>query len=55
MHGYLPEAPSTDGIFFDRGSRLARELPDPFPVTEIYAAVAEATSPGAQSRRSTER
>ena len=31
MHGYLPEAPSTDGIFFYRGRGLTRDLPDPFP------------------------
>ena len=55
MHGYLPEAPSTDGVFFYRGSRLSSELPDPFPVTEIYDAVSEVTSRSPQSRRSTER
>jgi hypothetical protein len=44
MHGYLPEAPSTDGVFFYRGSRLSEELPDPFPVTDIYGAVAEVLS-----------
>ncbi len=55
MHGYLPEAPSTDGVFFYRGSGLSGELPDPFPVTDIYGAVAELISGSAQSRRSTER
>jgi hypothetical protein len=48
MHGYLPEAPSTDGVFFYRGSRLSAELPEPFPVTDIYGAVAEITAPPAQ-------
>ena len=55
MHGYLPEAPSTDGIFFYRGDGLSRDLPDPFPVTEIYGAVAEVVSRFDRSRRSTER
>ncbi len=55
MHGYLPEAPSTDGVFFYRGSGLARELPDPFPVTAIFDAVVEVISRPAQSLRATER
>ncbi len=51
MHGYLPEAPSTDGVFFYRGNRLAAELPDPFPVTDIYRAVVEVLSQPAQNRK----
>ena len=38
-HGYLPEAPSTEGVFFYRGSRWDLEPPDPFPVTSIFDAV----------------
>jgi hypothetical protein len=39
MHGYLPGLPSTDGIFFYRGRRWQEEPPNPFPVTDVFAAV----------------
>jgi hypothetical protein len=39
MHGYLPEAPSTDGIFFYRGNLWTEDPPTPFPVTDIFGAV----------------
>jgi hypothetical protein len=39
MHGYLPEAPSSQGIFFHRGAALEAPLPDPFSATDIFAVV----------------
>ena len=45
MHGYLPEAPSSRGIFFHRGGPLAAPLPDPFSATDIFAVVEELTAP----------
>lgn len=38
-HGYLPEAPSTAGVFFYRGDRWEEEPAEPFPVTSIFDAV----------------
>ncbi len=39
MHGYLPDAPSADGVFFYSGTRWRSEPPTPFPVTDIFDAV----------------
>lgn len=44
MHGYLPEAPSSRGVFFYRGRRHdGRELPDPFSPTDIFGVVRSVT------------
>ena len=39
MHGYLPDAPSANGVFFYRGERWNAEPATPFPVTSIFDAV----------------
>jgi len=45
MHGYMPDAPSSRGIFMHRGSGLRSALPDPFRPTDIFAAVDEVLAP----------
>ncbi len=47
MHGYLPDAPSSRGIFCYRGTRLQGELPSPFSPTDIYGVVDAVTAPSA--------
>lgn len=43
MHGYRPECPSAQGVLFYRGDRLSQDLPDPFPVHDIFGVVEELT------------
>ncbi len=36
VHGYLPESPSSNGVFAYRGSRLAGGTPDPVPAVKVF-------------------
>jgi Type I phosphodiesterase / nucleotide pyrophosphatase len=39
MHGYLPEAPSSRGVFLYRGKRWTEPSPDEFSATDIFGVV----------------
>ncbi|TAK33772.1 MAG: hypothetical protein EPO21_11870 [Chloroflexota bacterium] len=39
MHGYLPEFPSSYGIFAYRGSRYLAEIPNPMPAVDLFSVI----------------
>lgn len=43
MHGYLPDAPSSRGVFFYRGTRWTTPPPDEFSATDIFGVVEAVT------------
>lgn len=49
MHGYLPEAPSSRGVFCYRGDRWSAAVPEPFSPTDIFSVVEAITKPAMNS------